>query len=329
MAANPITTDVDLEKDGIQHGFLKLPHSGEESAWGAVMIPICVAKNGNGPTALLTGANHGDEYEGPIALMDLARQLEPGSLSGRVIMLPMMNQPAFAAAQRTSPIDDGNLNRLFPGRPDGSVTEKIADYVCRTLLPLADVVLDIHSGGKTLAFVPFCAAHELDDKKQQARCVAAVEAFAAPFSLVMREIDAAGMIDTEAETMGKTFITTELGGGGTATAETAAIAKRGVANLLKHAGILSGAPEKARSRKLYMPAEGSFVTSEASGLVEFLVDLGQPVQAGEPLVHVHSTERTGKAPVTYQAPIDGILAGRHFPGLTRLGDALAVIAVPE
>ncbi|MHA1153185.1 MAG: N-alpha-acetyl diaminobutyric acid deacetylase DoeB, partial [Alphaproteobacteria bacterium] len=101
------------------------------------MIPVAVIKNGEGPTALLTGANHGDEYEGPVALLDLARNLDPGELRGRVIVVPMMNYPAFRAGRRTSPIDQGNLNRAFPGRPDGTVTEKIADYFQRRLLPLA------------------------------------------------------------------------------------------------------------------------------------------------------------------------------------------------
>ena len=67
----------------MQHGFLRLPYSRDDSAWGSVMIPIAVIRNGNGPTALLTGGNHGDEYEGPIALFDLARTLDAGKVSGR------------------------------------------------------------------------------------------------------------------------------------------------------------------------------------------------------------------------------------------------------
>ena len=60
MRASPISTGVDFERDGIQHGFLNLPYSRDDSAWGSVMIPITVVRNGDGPTALLTGANHGD-----------------------------------------------------------------------------------------------------------------------------------------------------------------------------------------------------------------------------------------------------------------------------
>ena len=63
---NPISPTLDFERDGVQHGYLKLPYSRDDSAWGAVMIPVTVVKNGSGPTALLTGGNHGDEYEGPL-----------------------------------------------------------------------------------------------------------------------------------------------------------------------------------------------------------------------------------------------------------------------
>jgi N-alpha-acetyl-L-2,4-diaminobutyrate deacetylase len=324
--ANPISATVDFERDGVQHGFLRLPYSRDDSAWGAVMIPVTVAKNGKGPTVLLTGANHGDEYEGPVALMKLASSIDASRLSGRVIIVPAMNYPAFRAATRTSPIDKGNLNRLFPGRPDGTVTEKIADYFQRTLLPLADFVLDIHSGGKTLEFVPFCCAHRLPDSKHEQACVAAMKAFNAPYSMMLLEIDNVGMYDTAAEEMGKVFISTELGGGGTTSAKTVAIAKRGVRNLLVHAGILEGKVESVSSTMLDMPSGDCFTFSDQDGLIEPCVDLGQPVRSGDVIAQVWPADRTGVPPVQYRAAMDGILAGRHFPGLVKSGDCIGVTA---
>lgn len=329
MSVNPITATVDFDADGIQHGFLKLPHSTDTSAWGAIMIPIMVAKNGDGPTALLTGANHGDEYEGTVALLDLARHLDLIDVTGRIIAVPMMNQPAFAAGRRTSPVDGGNMNRIFPGWPTGTVTQKIADYFYSVLLPMADVVLDIHSGGRTLEFLPFAAAHELDDAAQQERCIDAMTAFNAPYSLMLRELDAAGMYDTAAEGMGKTFVTTELGGGGTTTARTIAIAKRGVANVLMHAGILAGTPVMVPSTRLTMPDDECYISAERAGLVEFCADLGERVQAGDVVARVHDVSRTDAGARDYIAALDGVVAGRHFPGLVQTGDTLCVLAVPE
>ncbi len=169
LIPSPITSTVDFAAQGVSHGFLRLPYSRDDAAWGSIMTPVTVVNNGDGPTALLTGANHGDEYEGPIALFDLAARIRAEDVTGRIIIVPAMNQPAFAAGTRTSPIDQGNMNRAFPGRPDGTVTQKMADYFQRVLLPMADVVLDYHSGGRTLDFLPYCAAHILPDKVQQAK----------------------------------------------------------------------------------------------------------------------------------------------------------------
>lgn len=252
LRPSPISPSVDFDRDGVQHGHLRLPYSRDDSAWGSVMIPICVVRNGKLPTALLTGANHGDEYEGPLALFDLARRLEPEDVAGTVIIVPAMNYPAFKSATRTSPIDKGNLNRSFPGKPDGTVTQKIADFFQREMLPRADLVFDFHSGGKTLEFLPWCAAHVLPNKAQEKAAFAAVEAFSAPWSVKMLEIDNVGMYDNAAEEMGKVFITTELGGGGSSTAETVRIARRGVTNVLRHAGILDGSIETARTTWLDM-----------------------------------------------------------------------------
>ena len=173
-----------------------------------------VIKNGSGPTAILTGANHGDEYEGPIALWGMTHTMKADDVSGRVVMVPAMNYPAFNAGKRTSWIDGGNMNRVFPGNPEGTITEIIADYFSRTLLPMADYVIDIHSGGKTMEFLPFGAAHILDDKDQQSRCVAAVQAFNAPYTLMLLEPDAAHLYDTAAENQGKSTSKGQVEGDG-------------------------------------------------------------------------------------------------------------------
>ena len=326
MTPSPIKPTIDFDHDGVQHGFLKLPFSRDDSAWGAIMIPISLIKHGSGPTVLLTGANHGDEYEGPVALTKLACKLRAEEVRGRVIIVPYLNYPAFRAGTRTSPIDRGNLNRLFPGRPDGTVTEKIADYVQRELLPLADYVLDIHAGGKTLDFLPFAAVHILSDKEQQARCEAAMKAFGAPYGMKMLEIDNVGMFDTAAEEAGKVFVSTELGGGGSSTARSVAIAEQGVWSFLAHAGVVKGEPQVGKTVMLDMPGNDCFVTSQHDGLLEMCKDLGDKVAAGDILARVYDISRTGSQPSEYRAQRAGMLAARHFPGLVQCGDTLAVVA---
>jgi N-alpha-acetyl-L-2,4-diaminobutyrate deacetylase len=324
---NPITPTIPFDENGIHHGHLVLPWSRDESAWGTMRIPICVVKNGEGPTALITGGNHGDEYEGPLAIVEWTSQVNLEDISGRVIVVPYMNYPAFKAARRTSPLDGGNMNRLFPGKPDGTVSEKIADYFQHTLLPLADYVLDYHSGGKTLDFVPLAASHVLDDKEQEARCAAARDVFGAPYSLSMREIDSAGMYDDAAEAMGKTFVTTELRGGGTNTPNSVAVARQGLRNFLIHSGILRGEVQVAQSIQLAQPDGDCFHFAEAAGLVEVTEELGAELKAGQLLARIWSSSATGQAALEVCANRDGVLIAKHFPGLVQEGDCLAVLAV--
>lgn len=329
MRTNPITPTVDFDADGKQFGHLRLPYSRDDSAWGSILIPVCVIRNGEGSCALLTGGNHGDEYEGPIALQNLALTLDPAAIRGTVIVIPSMNHPAFVAGTRTSPLDGGNMNRSFPGRPDGTPTEKIADYFQRVLLPRADVVLDFHSGGKTLDFLPFAASHILDDKMQEARCRAARDAFGAPYSVEMREIDALGMYDHAAEAQGKTFVTTELSGGGTARPDTVEIAKTGARNLLVHTEILDAPRTATTSVQLTQPDDACFHFSHTSGLVEFDAHLGASLQQGDIIARTWDTQHLGVAPRETRAHRDGILLARHHPGLVKTGDCLAVLAVPD
>ena len=134
--------------------------------------------------------------------------------------------------------------------------------------------------------------------------------------MVLLEIDSKGMYDSAAEDMGKVFVSTELGGGGTNRADTVTIARRGVRNFLSHAGILRHDIQPRSTIRLDMPSSDCFVFSEAAGLVEPLVDLSHPVMAGDPVARIWPTDRTGKTPEVYNAPISGILAARHCPGLS-------------
>ncbi|NQZ30297.1 MAG: N-alpha-acetyl diaminobutyric acid deacetylase DoeB [Oceanospirillaceae bacterium] len=329
MQQTSISSSVDFDLDGVQHGFLKLPHSHDKSAWGCIMIPITVFKNGEGPTVLLTGGNHGDEYEGITSLLKLANRLQLGHIQGRVIIVPMMNYPAVVHGSRTSPIDSGNLNRAFPGSPTGSITAQIADYFQRYLIPLCDYALDIHSGGKTLDFIPFAAVHRLTDKTQEAACLLGAKCFGAPNTLLMLDLQAHALYDTAVESQGKVFVSTELGGGGTSTPQTIAIADRGIDNFLIFSTVLKGQLHEPSvdTRLLEMPDMSCYLQSEHSGVLEYCVSLGDNVKHGDLIARIYSLERTGCEPHQYLATRDGVMAARHFPGIIAIGDTLAVFAV--
>src|SRR5690606_34712753 len=183
--ASTVHTSIDFEKSGRQTGFFNIPHSPHEDAWGATRIPLCVIKNGSGPTAILVGGNHGDEYEGPITLGEIIRDLDPGAVQGRLIILPGLNLPAVLAGRRTSPVDGLNLNRTFPGNGMGSLTEQITAFLSETVCPLGDAVLDLHSGGSSLEILPSAIVEPAPSAEHLRRNVAAVRAFDAPLAVVI------------------------------------------------------------------------------------------------------------------------------------------------
>ena len=108
---------------------------------------LCAHGPAPGPTLVVLACVHGDEYEGMAAIHEVFRRLEPGRLRGTILAVPTLNLPAAAAVHRFSPIDHVNLARVFPGRPDGTVTERIAYYTDRHLISRADLLVDLHSAG--------------------------------------------------------------------------------------------------------------------------------------------------------------------------------------
>jgi N-alpha-acetyl-L-2,4-diaminobutyrate deacetylase len=208
----------------------------------------------------------------------------------------------------------------------------IAHYVQTAILPLADAVLDIHAGGKTLMFSPFAAYHRIADEALTARAREAVLAFGAPIGLELVELDAEGMMDTAIEDMGKVFVSCELGGGGTTTTETVAIAETGVRNMLAHLGILDERPASrearglAPTRLMHMPDPGCTLIAGDGGIYEALADLDAAVAEGQALGQVHFPERPERDPVVYRAATSGTLIGRSHKALVGPGDFLALIA---
>ena len=333
MASNTkVGISIDIDAEGKQFGHLSVPHSRNDSGWGTLHLPIVSIQNGDGPTVVLTGGNHGDEYEGPIALLKLVRALAPSEISGRVIVIPALNYPAVMGGARVSPIDGVNMNRAFPGRRDGSVSQMIAHFVQHRILPVCDALFDIHSGGKTMMFSPFACYHRLPDEALTRRAREAVAAMAAPISLELVELDAEGMIDTAVEEMGKVFVGTELGGGGTTTTGTMAIAETAVRNLLAHLGVVDEKPVSRADRglppgrEMHMPDPGCYLIADDAGLYEALVDLDGEVRRGDPVGQIHFPERPERDPVVYRAGTTGTVIGRTHKVLVGPGDFLALIA---
>jgi len=328
---SPVQTGVDFERNGKQIDYLRIPHSRNDSAWGGLMVPIVVVKNGTGPTLLLVGGNHGGEYEGPVALNKLVQRLQPEAVQGRVIILPALNLPAVLAGRRLSPIDGKDMNRVFPGRANGTATEIIAHYVHEAILPLSDAVVDLHAGGYSLDLAPYISMHYLDDPQQMAATRATLEAFQAPYALIMEEFSGEGLLDYAVESMGKIFLCAELGGAGRLSADTLRHTEVGVDNVLKHLGIVEGEIESCTDRGLppmqlmEVPDPENYHTVLTPGVYESFYEIGDRVARDQPLGQVHALQYPGRAPLPVVAQRSGLLLGRRGPGFVEVGDTVALI----
>jgi len=327
-----IVTSLDFDQPGKQQGFLQVPYSHNLGGWANVMIPITVVARGKGPAVLVLGGNHGDEYQGQIAAMKLARELTPEQVNGRIILIPSLNFPAARAGTRLSPLDGMNMNRAFPGAAEGPVTSQIAYYLRTVLFPLSDVVIDIHSGGRSMEFVPCAHMHLVADREQRARMFAAMLAWNTDFALIYADIAGTGLLPVEAENQGKLVVTTELGGGEAIPAHVHRIAQSGLRNVLIHVGVLQGR-EQTRARLGRPPAiltqalkREDYLLAPESGVFEVCVNLGAKVKRGQTVGFIHHLERPDRAPETIAAQSTGYLVTMRAPCLTQQGDCVAVIA---
>jgi predicted deacylase len=323
-----LIAEVDFDRDGVQHGAVRLFHSVHASAYGFIPLPIVVIRNGEGPTAVFIGGTHGDEYEGQVAIAKLARSLRSEEIRGRVILFPQANHPAAMAGLRTSPIDGGNLNRLYPGDPDGTVTQQIAFWIEHELMPRADLVADLHSGGSSLMYLPTALMKFSDNPAMQARTRAALEAFGAPRAYIARGTQGQGADQNSsgaAERNGVVMIGSELGGSGTVTPAALRIAERGLNNLLVHLGILP--PERriapdTKTRVFEVGGHDYFVYATQEGVFEPLVELGDTVAKGQPAARIHTPETPWREPAEMTFGHDGVVLCQRIPGRTTRGDCL-------
>lgn len=325
-------TTVDLDKSGKQIGFLMIPHSPHDDAWGVTRIPIGVISNGNGPTVILEGGNHGDEYEGPIAICELIRDVDPGEIQGRLIMMPANNVHAVMAGTRTSPVDGLNFNRTFPGDAKGTITQQISEFVANEIFPRGDAFLDLHSGGSSLDILPSAVLEPTNDPAHHERNVAAVRAFDAPLIVVVSNYGDERTATAAACKAGLTTIGTEMGGGGTVRPEVLEICRRGVRNVLVHLGVISGnagaAPPRSKAPLFQLPGSKAFVYATGDGIFEPFHPNGRSVKAGEPAGRIYYTWDPAREPEILHYHADGILYGRRQPGRVKPGNCCLVVAAP-
>lgn len=321
-----VTATIDLDAQGRHVGDLRVKWSDNSSPLGYHPVPIVSLKNGEGPVALMIAGTHGDEFEGPAALMRLVDDLSLEDIRGQVIVVPALNAPAFRASERVSPLDGINLNRAFPGDPMGSITEQAAYYVETELMPRADVAVDLHSGGKASVFEPCTLATRTKDADLYAANLALAKVFGLPLIWVLGSFNDARSLNSAAERAGVPMIATELGGGGGVDPEITNATERGLYNMLRSVGILSGehVPFDA-SRMVEITSADHSLNAPGEGVFDRFVSAGAEVKAGQVAGRLHYASEPRRASEEVRFSHDGYVLAHTNRGYVMRGDMLMVV----
>lgn len=285
-----------------------------------IFIPIFLI-NGidDGPIILFDGGVHGDEFDGPEAIRQSFKEIDPKKIKGLWIGVPEVNVPAFENGTRTNIVDHLNLNRYMPGKPHGFLTEMIAYKFMTEIAYKADYVIDFHGGGNVFAIAPISVWREMGSAKtiEQAKRLA----IATGTKYVWH--GGAGWGGTVAQESVKKeipSITVELGGEGRVSEYYLKLALKALYNIMKEMGMLEGKPEIPEKQIL---VEGAFMHCQVGGLFRSYVKLEDKLKKGEPIGEIINV--FGDVQQVIEAPDDGIVSIlRTFP-LVQPGDQIVML----
>ena len=286
-------------------GFLMVPPGMDAST----EIPVTVIHGGRpGPVLALIAGNHGYEYPPILALQQLKPTIRPSTLAGTIIMVHCANMPSFLG--RTvyfSPVDGKNLNRVYPGKTDGTVSDRIAYVMTTEVIEKSDYVLDLHCGDGNESLMPYLYQSETGNAEFDAQIAAMVLAFGMDHIVVDRgrPTDPAASLycSTTAITRGKPAVTIEAGFLGGTDQESVDIIKNGIWSVMRLLQMIDGAPGKVEHPIYLDPSEVLY--SPVTGLLYPQVEKNQMVKSGDLLVSI--TDFFGVPLAEIRAPFDGVV----------------------
>ncbi|MEQ9394715.1 succinylglutamate desuccinylase/aspartoacylase family protein [Haliea sp.] len=288
---------------------------------GIVQIPVSVLTNGSGPTVLLMGGVHGDEYEGQVALTRLLANIELQQLQGRLIVMPAVNLPAVLAGTRSSPLDGGNLNRSFSPTAADSPTVRIARYLSDVIFPLCDYCFDCHTAGSCADHYPAAYASLTGNREKDLEALDTLEYINSPLSwgqpVMHGPFSEWVMVEH-----GVRYFGSEFGGCSHLQPKMLWHAERAIYRLLDHARVLP--LDECWSGKLdtrwVIGSQSGMVYAPSDGVLLAMHESGTDVRAGELAGLIYRPEIPTQTPVELRYPVDGILAANATTGRVKRGD---------
>lgn len=246
-----------------------------------------------GPRLLVTAGIHGAEYASIEAALRLA-STDPASLSGTLVVIPIVNLPAFRSRSiYINPVDGKNLNRCFPGDAGGSYAEQLACWLTEQAIRGSDAYIDLHGGDLIEALTPFTLYVEGDPAGLEL-----AQVFGIP---LLVSTGPRGTTTAAGFQNGVPSILAEAGGNGLWPQQDVALLEQGVRRVMQHLGMLAGSPEPKPTQRL---SQFAWLRSEHDGLWYPSVGAGAKVMAGQDLGRI--TDPFGQVLQPVTAPIAGV-----------------------
>ena len=296
----------------------------------ALSIPVAVVNGAKpGPVLAIVSGAHGTEYASIIAVERLIQQLDPKAVSGTVILVPLVNIPSFEQKiAHVNPVDGKSMNRFYPGKADGTQTERASLAITRDVVEKSDHLIDLHGGDLDESLRPYSYWTKTGNEKQDAVSREMVLAFGLDTIIISadrpKDPAASRYLENTASTRGKPSITAEAGHAGTVEPEDVQALVDGCLSVMRYLKMLDGPPKMVES-PVWIERVAA-IASEATGIFYPLVKRGAYVQKGARVGYV--TDYLGRPLLDARAPESGVvLFIRAVPSMTK-GETIANIGVP-
>jgi uncharacterized protein len=307
-------------------GYIDVPAGAD----AATQIPVVVVNGARpGPVLALVSGAHGTEYASIVALEKLIGRLDPAEVSGTVIVLPLVNIPSFLRkVPHVNPVDDKSMNRFYPGKADGTQTERASLQITQEVVDRCDYLIDYHGGDLDESLRPYGYWAPVGDAKQDETSRAMALAFGLDHIIIWTDRpgdrQASRYLDNTASLRGKPSIVVEAGHAGTVEADDV---RRLVDGSLSVMRLLKMLPGEATPVENPVWIERLVtVTGEETGIFYPLVARGTFVAEGMKLGYV--TDWFGATISEPKAPAAGVVLYVNAVPSMKKGDNLAVIGVP-
>jgi len=286
-------------------GFIEVPAGSD----AATSIPVIVFHGAKpGPVLAIASGSHGTEYASIIAVEKLIGAVDAAQLSGTLILLPLINRASFdQKVVHVNPIDSKSMNRFYPGKPDGTQTERASFLITKEVIEKADHVIDLHGGDMDESLRPYSYWTKTGNAKQDEASKQMLLAFGLDTIIISadrpKDPAASRYLENTASTRGKPSITAEAGHAGTVEPEDVAALVNGSLSVMRHLKMLPGAPTPVANPVWIEKIES--VTSTEPGIFYPAVKKGSYVEKGMTLGTV--TDFFGKTIFEAKAPAAGVI----------------------